>query len=144
MSISLGIIFGIIAMLCWATSDIIAAKAVRKTSVFKTFFWSQIVCTTLFILIFVTFFEFTPISFPTIGVILITGFLFVVSYLAYLKGMQVGKVSIISPVAACWAVITVILSLIFLNETLTLLQGVGVSLAILGAVLTSFKLFAPD
>lgn len=51
-----------------------------------------------------------------------------------------GKVSIISPVAACWAVVTVILSLIFLNEMLTALQAVGVSLAILGAVLTSFKL----
>lgn len=51
-----------------------------------------------------------------------------------------GKVSIISPVAGCWAVVTVILSLVFLDEMLTALQAVGVSLAILGAVLTSFKL----
>ena len=80
------------------------------------------------------------ISRTTIDIILITGLLGVISYLAFYKGLQVGKVSIISPIAACWAAVTVILSLIFLHETLTALQSIGVTLAILGAVLTSFKL----
>jgi drug/metabolite transporter (DMT)-like permease len=140
MSIPLGIIFGIIAMVSWGTADFFVAKSVRKTSVFKTFVWSQIIGLILFILIFSLFFKFPILSFTTIGIILIAGFLGAVSYLAFYKGLQVGKVSIISPVAACWAAVTVILSLIFLNETLTALQAVGVGLAILGAVLVSFRM----
>lgn len=140
MNIPLGIIFGVIAMVCWGTADFFVAKAVRKTTVFKTFVWSQIIGVILFFIIFSLFFKFPVLSFTTKGIILFAGFLGAISYLAFYKGLQVGKVSIISPIAACWAVVTVILSLIFLNETLTALQIVGVSLAILGAVLTSFKL----
>lgn len=140
MDIPEGIIFGIVAMIGWGTTDFFIAKAVRKTSVFKTFVWSQTIGVILFFLIFLAFFKFPLLSLTPIGIILILGFLVVFSYLVYFKGLQVGKVSIISPVAACWAVVTVILSLIFLNEMLTALQAVGVSLAILGAVLTSFKL----
>lgn len=140
MDIPLGIIFGIIAMIGWGTADFFVAKAVRKTNVFKTFVWSQIIGLILFFLIFSVFFKFPILSLATIGIILIAGFLGTISYLAFYKGLQVGKVSVISPIAACWAVVTVILSLIFLNETLTVLQAIGVSLAILGAVLASFRL----
>lgn len=140
MEIPLGIIFGIIAMISWGTADFFVAKAVRKTSVFKTFIWSQMIGVILFFLIFSLFFKFPFLSFTTIAVILITGFLGAISYLAFYKGLQVGKVSIISPIAACWAVVTVVLSLIFLDETLTTIQAIGVGLAILGAILTSFKL----
>lgn len=43
------------------------------------------------------------------------------------------------PVASCWAVVTVFLSLTLLHEVLTATQAVGISLAIGGAVLVSFK-----
>jgi len=139
MGISLGIIFGIIATICWGTADFFVAKAVKKASVFKTFLWSQIIGVGLFILIFSSFFKFPILSFATLGVILVAAFLATIAYLSFYKGLQVGKVSVISPIAACWAVVTVILSIIFLGEKLTTVQGVGVALAILGAVLTSFK-----
>lgn len=143
MGIPLGVIFGIIAMVGWGTADFFVAKAVRKTTIFKIFVWSQIIGAILFLLIFSLFFKFLKfpfLSYTTIAVILISGFLDTVSYLAFYKGLQIGKVSIISPVTACWSVVTVILSLIFLNETLTTLQAISVGLAILGAVLSSFKL----
>lgn len=140
MSLSIGVIFGIIAMLGWGTADFFVAIAVRKTSVFKTFIWSQIIGAVLLLLIFSMFFKLPILSLPAIGIILIATFLYTVAYFAFYKGLQVGKVSIISPVAACWAVVTVILSLIFLGETLTPIKALGASLAILGAVLTSFRL----
>lgn len=139
MNLTIGILLGIIAMIGWGTADFFVAKAVRKTNVFKTFIWSQIVGVILFLSIFFLFFKFPPISSTTIMIILFTGFLGVISYLAFYKGLQVGKVSIISPIASCWAAVTVILSIIFLGEQLTGFQALGVSLAILGTVLASFK-----
>jgi hypothetical protein len=35
MDVSLGIIFGIIAMVCWGTADFFVANAVKKTNVLK-------------------------------------------------------------------------------------------------------------
>ena len=140
MEISLGIIFGIVAMIGWGVADFFVAKAVRKTSVFKTFFWSQIIGLVLFIIVFSSFFSFPLLSFNASGIILIAGFLSTVAYLSFYKGLKIGKVSIVSPIAASWAAITVILSLLFLHEALKMHQITGAGLAILGAALASFKL----
>lgn len=140
MNISIGILFGIIAMICWGVADFFVAKAVRKAGAFKTFLWSRIIGVILMFLVFALFFGFPVLSISAISIILVTGLLSVISYLAFYKGLQVGKVSIISPIAACWAVVTVILSLVFLDEKMTAVQGIGATLAIIGAVLTSFRL----
>ncbi len=140
MDISTGIIFGIIAMLSWGTCDFFIVKAVRKSNVLKTVIWSQTIGLILYYIIFSLFFKLPILSPATITIILTTGLLSVIGFLSFCKGLQVGTVSIISPVSACWAVITVILSLVFLNETLTSIQSAGVILAISGTVLTSFKL----
>ena len=140
MDISTGIIFGIIAMLSWGTCDFFIVKAVKKSNVLKTVIWSQTTGLILYYTIFSLYFKLPIISPTTIIIILTTGLLSVIGFLSFCKGLQVGKVSIISPVSACWAVITVILSQIFLNETLTALQSAGIILAISGTILTSFKL----
>lgn len=138
--ISTGILFGLFAMIGWGISDFLAAKAVRKVNVFRTFLWSQGIGLILFFIIFSLFFEFPKLSFFNIALILISGLIIVISGSAFYKGLQVGYVSIVSSIASSSAAITVILSLIFLKEVLTGLQVAGVSLAILGAILTSFKL----
>jgi len=139
MGIPLGVIFGVIAMFCWGTADFLVAKAVKKISVFKTFFWSQVIGLILFFLIFLLFFNFPITPSNIIIIILVAGFIGVMAYLAFYKGLQIGKVSVVSPIAASWSVITVILSLFFLKEKLTNIQFIGISLAIVGAVLVSFK-----
>lgn len=139
MALSLGILFGIIAMLSWGVADFFAAKSVRKSSVFKTYFWIQAIGLAVYSLIFLLFFEFPAISLVTFGIILITAFLGITSVTSFYKGLQIGIVSIISPIAASYAVVTVILSLIFLNETITAFQAIGISFVIFGAILASFK-----
>lgn len=139
MGISLGILFGIIAMIGWGISDFFLAKAVRKDNVLKVFVWSQIIGLLLFTLIFSLFFQLQTISIISIIIILISGFLGVISGLAFSKGLQIGYVSIITPVSAAAAVVTVFLSLIFLNQVLTSLQAGGIAIIILGTILTSFK-----
>lgn len=140
MDVSLGIIFGIIAMVCWGTADFFVANAVKKTNVLKVLLWSQITSMIFFMIIFSFFFNFPVLSPVIIGIILVNAFLSVISWGSYYKGFEIGKVSVISPVTNSWPVVTVILSLIFLGEALTPMQAAGVILAISGAILTSFKL----
>ena len=65
MGISLGIIFGIIAMISWGIADFLIAKIVRKVNVFKTLVWSQSTGLIFFIIIFSFFFKFPSISLST-------------------------------------------------------------------------------
>ncbi len=139
MALTTGILFGIIAMLSWGVADFFAAKAVRKSGVFRALLWSLIIGLIITLPIFLIFFEFPTITFSTMVIILITAFLGIISLLAFYKGLQVGNVSIVSPISASSVVVTVILSLIILKEKLTSLQAIAISLIIIGAVLTAFK-----
>jgi uncharacterized membrane protein len=69
-----------------------------------------------------------------------SGFFSIVANFSFYKSLKQGKVSIVMPIASCWAVVTVLLSLIFLEETLTIYNALGVIFAIIGALLVSFKM----
>ncbi|MEM3421529.1 MAG: DMT family transporter [Candidatus Hadarchaeum sp.] len=138
MNISSGVLFGLVAMLSWGIADFFAARAIRRAGVFKTLVWGQAVG--LLVLIAVAFLVGLAVpSFYLVIIILLAGFLNVVACLAFYHGLQVGKVSIVSPVSASWVVVTVILSLAFLGENLSRSQAIGVVLTISGVFLTSFK-----
>ena len=139
MALTNGIILGIMAMLIWGTSDFFAAKASRSAGVFKTVFWSQLISIAIYLLAYPFVSKMPAISQSSAILILIAGFLSISAYFSFYKGLEIGKVSVISPIVACCAGVTVILSLVFLNETLSALQAIGVNLAILGAILTSLK-----
>ena len=139
MALTIGVLFGITAMVSWGIADIFAAKAVGKTSVFKTYFWIQTIALAIYLVTFLLFFDFPVISLIILGIILLCAFLGISSVMSYYKGLQVGTISIISPIGASYALVTVILGVVFLNQTLTALQAIAIGLVILGAILASFK-----
>lgn len=139
MDISYGIFFGTIAMVSWGASDFFVTKSARGCDPFNAFLWSQIFALGLMFLIFYKFFKLPDFSIAIIDLLLVSGIFTVLANLSFYKSLRLGKVSIVMPVASCWAVITVFLSLIFLKQSLTSLRAIGVTLAITGAILVSFK-----
>lgn len=139
MDIFSGIFFGIAAMICWGLSDFFVTKSARGCDPLKAFFWSQLVALGLMLIVFYEFFELPSFSIEVIILLLASGFFTVVANLSFYKSLRQGKVSIVMPIASCWAVVTVILSLIFLGESLTVFKTVGVIIAIVGVLLVSFK-----
>jgi drug/metabolite transporter (DMT)-like permease len=59
------------------------------------------------------------------------------AYLTLYRALELGPVAVISPVLASYAVIPVLLAVVLLGESLRGLQVAGVTVTILGAVLTS-------
>ncbi|MCK5234057.1 MAG: DMT family transporter, partial [Candidatus Aenigmarchaeota archaeon] len=139
MDISQGIIFGIIAMIGWGAADFFGAIAVRKAGTFTVYLWSALL-SVLFFLPLAPFFGIPVLSWSVVGLLLFASLLTVISWLAFYKGFQVGKVSVVSPIALSWPAITVILSITLLKESLTFIQASGVAFAIAGGVMTSFRL----
>ncbi|MBN1873602.1 MAG: EamA family transporter [Anaerolineae bacterium] len=66
---------------------------------------------------------------------LLTGIIGVIGNLFFVAALSKGKASIITPLTALYPVITLLLAVIFLQETLTIRHGVGIGLAIIAALL---------
>lgn len=135
----LGILGGLLAMIGWGTGDFIAASTSKEIGFYKTTFWSQLVSLILYLLALLFFFNLKSVSIMAIGLIILTGFLSTIAFLSFYKGLEIGAPAIISPVSSSWSIVTVVLSIIFLGQKLTLLQGFAVFLVIVGGILTSFK-----
>ena len=140
MADSLGILMGILVMLSWGVSDIFAAKASRRISARVIFFFSQLILVLLFLVS--SRFHAFPARISPVDMALIAscGVLSLVGYLSLIKGLQQGPISVVSILSGSAPVITVIIALLFLDEKISLLQGIGVICAIMGAILASLSL----
>jgi len=78
-------------------------------------------------------FEPAPVASAVIGG-LFNGLGVLATLAAYRNG---GKATVVTPLAAVYPVITVLIAVTFLGERLNAIQGVGIALAIVGALLLS-------
>lgn len=137
-----GILLGLLSMIGWGTADFLATKASRRIGEVLTLFWMQTVGSSIALVYFLlNSSSFNPAKIPgSLFLLIVIGFLQLISYLFYYRGLKKGKASLVSPVSSCWVAITVILSVIFLNELLKTNQIVSIVLIILGILLISVNL----
>jgi uncharacterized membrane protein len=136
----IGITAAIAAMVCWGVADFFAARASRENHAFKVFMISQAVSTVLLLAAYVIFFGPIQLSSFSVALLALTGFLGFASYLVYYNGLEIGKVSVVSPITAGWAAITAVIGILFLSEQLTNLQILAITLIIIGSILAALKL----
>lgn len=133
------LIYGIASMLGFGFSGYFASIAVRREDAVKVASWGS-VAGILLLLLFAGFYQSPHAPTSAFLLLLLAAFAGAVGYLSFLRGIRVGKLSIVSPLASSWSLITVVLSLTFLSQRLTSLQPLGIALVIAGTVLVSFKL----
>lgn len=140
MGYELGILFGILSMLGFGLSNAISQKLVRKIGELSSIVFQAFV--TLFIL-FPLFFIY-PINFSFsiyyIGIALVIALMGVIPLFTFYKALKLGKVGIVVPIANSSPITTVVLSVIFLNEVLSVTQTFSIIMIVLGVILVSLKL----
>lgn len=136
----LGIVLGIIAVLMWGLADFFGAKASRQTGSIRAAFWSQVISVSIFVIIFLIFFGLPSLSGIEIGLIVLAGFLNASAMIARYESFKRGKLGVTSPIVNSYPLITLILVILFLGESIGFLQIIGALLIIIGGVLSSFKL----
>ncbi|MCC6791803.1 MAG: DMT family transporter [Thermomicrobiales bacterium] len=136
----MGIAFGLAAALCWGLADYYAALASRRTGAFRVVLGFHIVATiALGIVVAATgaLAGFDPADlwrFAWVGAI---GSL---SYLTFYKALEIGPISVLSPIISAYAAVSLILAVIVLDESLASGQLVAVLVVMLGVLLTSSDL----
>jgi len=143
MAFSIGLIAGLIAMLCWGIADFLQALVIRRLGSLKTMFFGNLLG--IIITLIITFFYMksggiiyiTPV---TLGLIVLLGLIDVIAVYSFFRSFELGEVSIVTPISAAFSFVTVILAILFLGEKPSLLKIASIILIVLGIILASIDL----
>jgi drug/metabolite transporter (DMT)-like permease len=134
--VPLGLDYGLIAALCWGSTDVMAAIAGRRLGSLRVVAIAQV--TSLLIVIAVGIG--LGVRFPDDPAVLVASAGFGVvaagAYLSFFTALRIGPLAVVSPVVAAYGGLTVVLSVAFRGESLTAVQAAGAALATLGVILT--------
>ncbi len=135
----LSLLSGLGGMFGWGIYDFFAGVYSKKIGPFKTFFWSQS-AGLLFVLLLIPVFT-TTLNIPVLTIILfpIAALFYSVGYLFFMKGFEIGNISIVAAIMNLWAVFTMLIAFIFMGQRLSALQSMGVLMIVCGATLASLN-----
>ena len=135
----ISLLSGLGGMFGWGIYDFFAGVYSKKIGPFKTFFWSQL-AGLFFVILLISVFPIT-LNIPVLTIILlpIASLFYSAGYLFFMKGFEVGNISIVAATMNLWAVFTMLIAFIFMGQRLSTLQSMGVLMIISGATLASLN-----
>ena len=132
----LGLGHGLIAALCWGSTDVMASLAGRRLGSLHVVAVAQVASVAIAILLAASQgvgLPSDPFAFFLAGLF---GVIAAGAYLSFFTALRIGPLAVVSPVVAAYGGLTVVLSVLIRGETMTGLQGLGAALATLGVILT--------
>lgn len=135
-------IFGLGAAIGWGIADLFAALSGRRIGAWTTVVLAQVSSALLVSGVLLLARPDLDRLGSVAGWLVPNALLAAVAYLALYRALELGPIAVVSPVLASYAVIPVLLAVVLLDESLTVFQVAGVTVTILGAVLTSTDLRA--
>lgn len=91
------------------------------------------------VLIMGSFTEINKLNIKTIIFLILSGISTFLLWLTYFKALQLGSINLVTPIDKTSIVLTLILSVIFLNEKITIAKIISMILIILGTFLMTYK-----
>lgn len=131
------VMFGVIAAVCWGIADFLAAVISKRLGILGTVFGvhvASVAATTIYLV-----FALDP-AMPSPGqwaALVGMSLLAVVTYLAFYKSLQIGPVAVVSPIVSTYAVVVILLAVIFVGERLSAGQSIGAIGTVVGIVVAS-------
>ena len=130
---------GLVAALCWGTSDYMSRSQSERIGYYKTIVYSMLV--TLVVLV-----ALTPVvspnlvaSTPSLVALTIAGGLNFIAFTFLYRAFHKGVVSVVAPVAYTYPAVTTALSIALLGTLLSAVQIVAIAAIIVGVVFTSTR-----
>jgi drug/metabolite transporter (DMT)-like permease len=134
--VSIGLELGLIAALCWGSTDVSAAIAGRRLGSLRVAAIVQVTSLATILVLCLIRSSWFPTRLEDILIASVTGVVAAGAYLSFFTALRIGPLSVVSPVVAAYGGLTVLLAVIVRGESLTVLQAVGAGLATIGVILT--------
>ena len=136
---NLSIAFGLIAALCWGTSDFAAKISSEKIGALRTALFLQYVGGLILVLVVAQdiprVWQFPTATYLTLGL----GAINAAAAYSLFKGFEVGQLSIISPIASSYPALTTVLAVMLLNEQMSETRFAAILAILVGIVLVSVQ-----
>ena len=135
----ISLLSGLGGMFGWGIYDFFAGIYSKQIGPYKTFFWSQL-AGLFFVLLLTAVFTIT-LDIPVLTIILlpIAAIFYSVGYLLFMKGFEIGSISIVAAIMNLWAVFTMLIAFVFMGQRLSTPQSIGVLMIISGATAASLN-----
>jgi drug/metabolite transporter (DMT)-like permease len=131
----LGLGHGLIAALCWGSTDVMASLAGRRLGSLHVVALAQLTSVAVAILLALSQGVGLPSDPGTLLLAAIFGVIAAGAYLSFFTALRIGPLAVVSPVVSAYGGLTVVASVILRGETLTAFQGLGAALATGGVIL---------
>ena len=139
-----GILLAVVVALCWGGADIVATLAARRQGALTTTSISLVVSATMLVFFGLLAFSQLALSLSTfvesIGIGFLTGLMAAIGYFSLYRGLELGPLAIVSPVAAADGAVGAVLAVFLLHEGLSSWQVIMLVLIFLGILCASTNL----
>ena len=130
-------IYGLGAAIFWGIADLFAAFSGRRVGVAATVLLSQVAAAVaISVVVLASGHDLDRLD-EVAGWLLPIAAVTAVAYVTLYRALELGPIALVSPLLASYAVIPVLLAVIFLDETLGSVEIAGAAVTIGGAVVTS-------
>lgn len=136
-SLVVALVAGLGSMLGWGAADFFAKKTIDKIDDLRTLLWSQAVGIVPLLALFLVHPEVPKFDWNTPLILVAFGVVTALSYLPLYNGFGKGKVSVLSPIFASYAVVVAILSAVFFHEHMSVGRMLAIAVVFAGILLAS-------
>lgn len=134
------ILFALISYLGWGIGDIFGTVATRKLGAYSTTFWSYIFRVSIFAL-------YIPFALPLLSNLNLSllslniglGLLLLVGFVAFNEALRIENAPLVGTITASFTAVVVILSIIFLGDSISAQQLTAILIIFLGLFLSTIK-----
>lgn len=134
------LLYGVGAAIGWGLGDYAGALASRRIGVLWTSLGMQLIGTTVYALALAATGNFPALTAAAVPWGILLAAVGASALLVFFRALALGPIAVVSPVAASYAAVTVVLVVIFLGEQLSLVQSLAIAVTFVGIVLASTDL----
>ena len=133
---SIGLLFGLVAAVCWGSTDVTAALSGRRLGSLRVAAIVQLTSLVAVVALCLIRSSGLPAKPEDTLAAAVNGIVAAGAYLSFFTALRIGPVSVVSPVVAAYGGLTVVLAVLLRGETLTSVQAFGAAIATAGVILT--------
>jgi drug/metabolite transporter (DMT)-like permease len=129
---------GIVTAICWGVGDWLTPRSKAKLSAWQINFVVNLLGAIIFSIILILSSPHLPTGVQTLKIVGASA-LICIGYIVFVKALIIGAVGIVVPLSSTYPLVTLLLSIIFLNQIYTHMQIAAMAVIVLGAVLLAYE-----
>jgi len=133
----MGVLFGLGAAVTWGSADYVAAIAGRRIGSHRVVLGFHIVATVLLALLVLGTGSLEGVTAADVAFFVLVGAIGWTGYACFYRALAIGPISVLSPIVSGYAMVTLLLAIILLDERLGVAAACAVVVSVIGIVLAS-------